>query len=183
LKFSTKTAAGIFCEKIEFVKKLLTNRIIFVLMSKSATPARHRIVETNQQGHPMTTFPITSLYILPLTLIFLALWFNVTSTRSKLSQSIGDGGNIDLHERIRKHGNFVEWVPMVLLLMLLAEARGTGATWLHAAGALLTLGRALHPFGLKANNPLHPLRIAGNSTAILATVILFVALARSVTGL
>jgi uncharacterized protein len=131
----------------------------------------------------MNTFPITALYALPLAVIFLALWINVTSTRSKLSQSIGDGGNVDLHERIRKHGNFVEWVPMVMLLMLLAEARGTGAMWLHAAGALLTLGRALHPFGLKANNPLHPLRIAGNMGAILATIILFIALARSVSGL
>jgi uncharacterized protein len=131
----------------------------------------------------VTIFPITSLYALPLTVIFFALWINVTSNRSKLSQSIGDGGNVDLHERIRKHGNFVEWVPMVMLLMLLAEARGTSTMWLHAAGALLTLGRLLHPFGLKANNPVHPLRIAGNMGAILAMVILFVALVRSVTGL
>jgi uncharacterized protein len=131
----------------------------------------------------MTVFPITSLYALPLTIIFFALWINVTSNRSKLSQSIGDGGNVDLHERIRKHGNFVEWVPMIMLLMLLAEARGTSSTWLHAAGILLTLGRVLHPFGLKADNPVHPLRIAGNMGAILAMLILFVALARSVTGL
>jgi uncharacterized protein len=131
----------------------------------------------------MTVFPITSLYALPLTIIFFALWINVTSNRSKLSQSIGDGGNVDLHERIRKHGNFVEWVPMVMMLMLLAEARGTGATWLHAAGILLTLGRVLHPFGLKADNPVHHLRIAGNMGAILAMLILFVALVRSVTGL
>jgi len=128
----------------------------------------------------MTTFPITTLYVLPLTVIFLALWMNVTMTRSKLSQSIGDGGNIDLHERIRKHGNFVEWVPMVLLLMILAEARGAGPLWLHAAGGLLTAGRVLHPFGLKANNPVHPLRIAGNSGALLATAILLIALVRSV---
>jgi uncharacterized protein len=127
----------------------------------------------------MNSFPITTLYALPLAVIFLALWMNVTSTRSKLSQSIGDGGNVDLHERIRKHGNFVEWVPMVMMLLLLAEARGTGQMWLHAAGALLVIGRVLHPFGLKANNPLHPLRIAGNMGAILATVILFVALLRS----
>jgi uncharacterized protein len=131
----------------------------------------------------MNTFPITTLYALPLAVIFLALWFNVTSTRSKLSQSIGDGGNVDLHERIRKHGNFVEWVPMVMILMLLAEARGAGSLWLHAAGALLTIGRVLHPFGLKADNPLHPLRIAGNMGAILATIILLITLARGVFGL
>jgi uncharacterized protein len=131
----------------------------------------------------MTTFPITTLTIIPLAIIFLALWMNVTKTRSKLSQSIGDGGNVDLHERIRKHGNFVEWVPMVLLLLMLAEARGTAPVWLYTAGGLLTVGRILHPFGLKAEQPLHPLRIAGNSTAILATLILLIALVRSVISL
>ncbi|MGL4634888.1 MAG: MAPEG family protein [Beijerinckiaceae bacterium] len=131
----------------------------------------------------MNAFPVTSLYALPLIVIFLALWMNVTSTRSKMNQSIGDGGSVDLHERIRKHGNFVEWVPFVMILMLLAEARGTGAMWLHIAGGLLTLGRVLHAFGLKADAPTHPLRIAGNSGALIATIILFIALARSVTGL
>jgi uncharacterized protein len=130
----------------------------------------------------MTTFPITTLYALPLAVIFLALFMNVTMNRSKLNQSIGDGGHVDLHERIRRHGNFVEWVPMVMILMALAEANGAGPAWLHAAGALLTLGRVLHPLGLKADVATHPLRIAGNMGGILATLILFVALARRVLG-
>jgi uncharacterized protein len=118
----------------------------------------------------MTMLPITTLYALPLTVIYLALFMNVTMARSNLSQSIGDGGNVDLHERIRKHGNFVECVPMVMVLMILAEAQGAGAIVLHA-------------LGLKANAPTHPLRIAGNSGAMLATAILFIVLARRVTGL
>jgi uncharacterized protein len=130
----------------------------------------------------MTTFPITTLYALPLAVIFLALFMNVTMARSNLNQSIGDGGNTDLHERIRKHGNFVEWVPMVMILMALAEANGAGSAWLHAAGALLTLGRVLHPLGLKADVATHPLRIAGNMGGILATLILVIALARRVFG-
>ncbi len=131
----------------------------------------------------MTTLPVTTLYALPLAVIFLGLFMNVTMARSKLSLSIGDGGNVDLHERIRKHGNFVEWVPMVLILMVLAEANGTGALWLHAAGALLTVGRVLHAIGLKADAPLNPLRIAGNSGGMLAVAILVIALVRSATGL
>ncbi len=131
----------------------------------------------------MTTLPVTTLYALPLAVIFLGLFMNVTMARSKLSLSIGDGGNVDLHERIRKHGNFVEWVPMVLILMVLAEAGGTGALWLHAAGALLTIGRVLHAIGLKADAPLNPLRIAGNSGGMLAVAILVIALVRSATGL
>ncbi|EGF90128.1 uncharacterized relative of glutathione S-transferase [Asticcacaulis biprosthecium C19] len=127
----------------------------------------------------MNNFPVTSLYAIPLAIIFLILLFNVIKSRSSLSLSIGDGGHEGLHECIRKHGNFVEWVPMVLILMLLAEGRGVGPLWLHAAGALLTLGRIAHPFGLKASVPTHPLRIIGNMGGILATLILVVCLGLS----
>lgn len=122
-------------------------------------------------------FPITSLYAIALAVIFLLLWFNVSKTRSALSLSIGDAGNVDLHERIRRHGNFVEWVPMILILMMLAEGQGAGPLWLHAAGGLTVAGRIAHPFGLRANAPVHPLRIIGNSACILATLTLTVALA------
>ena len=121
--------------------------------------------------------PITSLYAIVLAVIFLILWINVSKTRSALSLSIGDGGNVDLHERVRQHGNFVEWVPMILILMMLAEAQGAGPLWLHTAGALTVAGRVLHPFGLRADAPAHPLRIIGNSACILATFTLTVALA------
>lgn len=122
------------------------------------------------------TFPVTSLYAIPLVLIFLALWFNVSSKRSALKVSIGDAGDVDLHERIRKHGNFVEWVPMVLILMILAEGQGADAIYIHASGVLLVLGRLVHPFGLNAENPMAFLRIVGNSTNILATLIAVVCL-------
>lgn len=120
----------------------------------------------------MTSFPITSLFAIPLAIIFLILFMQVVFLRTNLSQSIGDGGNKELHERIRRHGNFVEWVPMVMILLLVNEAQGTGAVWLYTAGALLTVGRVLHPLGLKADVSTHPLRIAGNMGGIIATVIL-----------
>lgn len=123
------------------------------------------------------TFPVTTLYALPLALIFLVLWFGVTKTRATMGVSIGDAGNTDLHERIRRHGNFVEWVPLVLILMLLAEAAGSNSIALHSAGGLLVVGRVIHPFGLRAVNPTHLLRILGNSSNLLATGILIVLLA------
>ena len=128
----------------------------------------------------MISLTIPALYALPLAAIYLVLWFRVTQMRAGLGLSIGDHGNVALHERIRQHGNFVEWVPMVLILMILAESTGTGGIYLHAAGALLVLGRLAHPFGLKANRPTHVLRILGNSTNILAMVTLMVCLALNV---
>lgn len=126
---------------------------------------------------------ITNLYVLPLGLIWFALWLGVSSARSELNCSIGDAGNAALLQKIRRHGNFIEWVPFALVLMILAEAQGTGALWLHAAGALLLIGRIAHPFGLAIDNAGHPLRYVGNGTNMLAVLILLVALARLALGL
>lgn len=128
-------------------------------------------------------FPITALYALPLALLFLILWFRVTVMRSSLKVSIGDAGNSSLHERIRHHGNFVEWVSVVLILMVIAEGNGAGAVWLHVSGALLLAGRVIHPFGLIASNAAHPLRIIGNSASLLATLNVMVCLAVTSLGL
>lgn len=115
-------------------------------------------------------FQTTAYYALPLAVLFLFLWFRVTMARSGLKVSIGDAGNTALHEKIRQHGNFVEWVSIVLLLMLIAEGNGADAIWLHISGALLLAGRLIHPFGLTATNSAHPLRIIGNTASLLATL-------------
>lgn len=120
---------------------------------------------------------ITPIYAVPLALLALVLWVRVSSLRARLRVSIGDGGDPALHERIRQHGNFAETVPLVLILMGLAEAQGVAPVWLHAAGVLLLAGRILHPLGLRADNAAHPLRILGNTGGLLATVILIVGLA------
>ncbi len=129
------------------------------------------------------TLPVTTAYALPLIVIWFTLWIGVTSSRPTYKASIGDAGSADLLLKIRRHGNFIEWVPFVLLLMVLAESQGAGRLWLQIAGALLLIGRIAHPFGLKIDNPGHPLRYVGNGTNILAVAILFIALARIVTGL
>ena len=122
------------------------------------------------------TLPITTLYALPLMALFVALWLHVSRLRATLAVSIGDGGRVEMLERMRRHGNFVEWVPMALILMALAEVNSVPGPWLHAAGVLLVLGRLLHPFGLWASRPTHPLRIAGNSGPLLAMLLLGAAL-------
>ena len=94
----------------------------------------------------LTTTTLFALLLLP---IWLTLFMRVSARRSVISQSFGDGGDMVLLQRIRQHGNFVEWVPLVLLLMLLAELQGLGDAWLYSAGALLLLGRLAHPFGLE----------------------------------
>ena len=125
---------------------------------------------------------ITTLYALPLILIWFILWVRVAKSRATHNVSIGDGGSKELLLCIRHHGNFIEWVPFTLILMVLAELQGTAHSWLYAAGALLLLGRVVHPFGLKAEIPDNPLRYLGNGSNLLAVAILGAALIRIVAG-
>lgn len=129
------------------------------------------------------TFATTALYALPLAAIFLVLWMRVSAIRASAGISFGDGGNALLLQRVRQHGNFIEWVPFVLILMLLAEGMGAPAVWLHVSGVLLVVGRLAHPFGLVPGNAGHPLRYLGNGTNILALLNACVCIAVNLAGL
>lgn len=128
-------------------------------------------------------FAVTPLYALPVAVIYLILWFRVSSVRSATGISFGDGGNGQLLQRMRQHGNCAEWSAFVLILMILAEGMGTPAIWLHISGALLLIGRIAHPFGLKPDNAGHPLRYLGNGTNLLAAVNAMVCIAIHILGL
>ena len=117
------------------------------------------------------TFEITATYAAVLAVMMLILWVHVTKYRASTGISINHADDMDLATRIRRHGNFTEIVPMVLILMALSEAQGTRPLFLHLAGGLLILGRALHPFGLDPNDAARPLRIIGNSAGLIALVI------------
>lgn len=106
-------------------------------------------------------FEVTSFYALILAVAAIALSVVVSAKRGKYGVSILDGGHPELALWIRKHGNFAEAVPLALLLMALAEARGMPATWLHGIGVLLLISRLTHVYGLSNENPADPWRIAG----------------------
>ncbi|MCK6508157.1 MAPEG family protein [Myxococcota bacterium] len=61
---------------------------------------------------------------------------------------LGDGQDKDLRRAIRVHGNFAEWVPLALLALVAAEARGADPRWIWALGGTLLLGRVGHAVGL-----------------------------------
>ncbi|MBX2884713.1 MAG: MAPEG family protein [Granulosicoccus sp.] len=122
-------------------------------------------------------FTVTPIFALPVAVIYMALWIRVTSKRSALAQSIGDGGNTDLLLRIRQHGNCAEWSCFLLILMILSEGMGVPSLYLHIGGTLLVLGRIAHPFGLKKDNAAHVLRYVGNGSNMLATLIFIILIA------
>ena len=94
------------------------------------------------------TFPITALYAALVTLIYLALIMRIEQLRGRYKVGLGDGGVPELTRAIRAQGNAAEHLPITLILLGLAEARGLSSTWLHVAGASFVIGRVLHGWGL-----------------------------------
>lgn len=94
-------------------------------------------------------FPlITSLYTGLAALLVLVLVVRISALRMRLHIGIGDGGDRLLGQRIRAHGNAVEYLPLALLQLGLLELTGHAAWLVHACGAVLILARCLHAFGL-----------------------------------
>jgi uncharacterized membrane protein YecN with MAPEG domain len=94
--------------------------------------------------------PVTTLYAGLNALVALVLALLVVRGRQRTKTPLGSGGDAGLEQAIRAHGNFIEYVPLILLLMLVLELDGVQAARLHALGIALTLGRVLHAWGLHA---------------------------------
>jgi uncharacterized membrane protein YecN with MAPEG domain len=85
---------------------------------------------------------------------------------------IGDDGDPAFRRAIRVHANAVEWVPLVLLLLLVAELCRASPVLLHAAGIALIAGRLLHAFGLSAHTGYSFGRFVGTALTWLVLVVL-----------
>ncbi|MEM8641837.1 MAG: MAPEG family protein [Cyanobacteria bacterium P01_G01_bin.54] len=89
---------------------------------------------------------ITPLYAGILGLLFFGLSAMVVRQRSLDQVNLGTGGKVTLERRVRGHGNFAEYVPLILVLMAITELSQTAAWQLHLIGALLLVGRLAHAY-------------------------------------
>ena len=91
---------------------------------------------------------ITSAYLGLLALLYLVLGLQVSRLRRGNKVLFGDGGNIKLRSAIRAHGNFVEYVPIITLMVAILEMSGMPATRVHLLMGALLVARLLHPLGM-----------------------------------
>ena len=122
---------------------------------------------------------ITAFYASLLGLFFTILTFRVLALRGVTLLkwlAFNNFGAQALERSVRAHGNFIEYVPMVLLMMYLAEAADLSSLRLHFTGALLLLGRVMHGvcFGFIEFNM--PLRFGGMVLTLLALINISVSL-------
>lgn len=96
---------------------------------------------------------ITPMYIALLGILFIPFTLRVGLYRVKNGIDIGDGKDDALIKLNRGQGNFIETVPLAVMLLIVMEVLGASTTWLHALGALLVIGRCLHYVGITGAGP------------------------------
>ena len=87
---------------------------------------------------------ITAFYLGILALIYAALALRVAGMRRSNRVLFGDAENTGLRAAIRVHANFIEYVPIITLLVALLEMSGTPAMRVHLLMGGLLLSRLLH---------------------------------------
>ena len=90
---------------------------------------------------------VISFYAGIFALFYVGLSFYVIRGRFQNRVSIGDGGNDLMSRRIRIHANFIEYVPLALILIFFVEVADVSEWFVHLLLLTLLLGRILHPIG------------------------------------
>lgn len=104
---------------------------------------------------------ITTLYAGLLAILYLFLSAYVIRGRYKYQVGLGEGGNPALARRVRIHGNFVEYVPLALLLLYMVDYAQYSPFIVHMLGMMLVIGRVLHAWGLSTSETVSFGRFAG----------------------
>lgn len=87
-------------------------------------------------------------YIAILVLIGVTLAVRVISVRRSKLIGLGDGGDKDLTRRIRAHGNFSEFAPLLAFVLILLPLLGAKEWLVHVVGVLGVTGRTMHGLGI-----------------------------------
>jgi len=100
----------------------------------------------------VTGAPVTGAYAGLCALILLALALRVSWVRRARGINLGDAGDPALMRAVRAHANAAEYMPLILILLLVVELAGAAGWVLHAAGIALVTGRILHGLGLNRSD-------------------------------
>ncbi|MBY0511776.1 MAG: MAPEG family protein [Rhodospirillaceae bacterium] len=97
--------------------------------------------------------PVTLITASILALIALVLALRVSFGRFRHRVPIGEGGNTHMTVLIRTHANFVEYVPLILILMGILEMSKANRIALLIVAVLLIIFRIFHVIGMPRRAP------------------------------
>jgi uncharacterized protein len=104
---------------------------------------------------------ITLLFTGILGLLFLFHSARTILMRGKTNTNLGVGEDERMLRMVRIHGNFSEYVPLLLMILGFLEYSGVAEIWLYVYGFAVVLGRLLHANGILSNASLSMTRAAG----------------------
>lgn len=91
---------------------------------------------------------ITGFYAGLLALLYLILAARIIRLRWKYRVGIGSGGEEELKAAIRVQGNFIEYVPFILILLGIIETQGAASALVHGMGITTLIARLSHAVGI-----------------------------------
>ena len=104
---------------------------------------------------------ITLSYASLLGLLQVTLAYKAGSSRLKTNTLLGDGNQSEVLQKIRAHGNLIEYAPIFLILLALIEMQGVALWKIHALGSLFFLARIAHSYGMYISTESTPPRLIG----------------------
>ncbi len=93
-----------------------------------------------------------------LVLLYVFLGARVARLRYKTRTAIGGGGHLALERAIRAHGNFGEYVPLAIILLIAMEMHRHSIYVLHILCIILVVARLIHAFGISQTSETIALR-------------------------
>jgi len=91
---------------------------------------------------------IASFYTALSAIILIFLSIKIIQNRRSSKIAIGDESNDFLQRKIRAHGNFIEYTPIFLIMLILVEMAGLNKYFIHFFGIIFIAGRLSHAFGI-----------------------------------
>lgn len=121
-------------------------------------------------------FYALALYAGLLGLIAAWLFANVGKVKNTEKVFMGDGGNERVIRAMRGQANFVENVPLILILMLIAAMLNMPAFVIHIIGIAMVVGRFFHAIHFTKDDAPVWQRAVGAMTSFFSLVIMSLSL-------
>lgn len=120
--------------------------------------------------------PVTGVFAAVLGILLLVLSAHVVKFRFKYRKNLGVTDDRDFEVAVRTHANLVEYAPLALIMLAIAELNGVASGLIYWTGMALVVGRILHAWGMiNGNGEPHKARALGillTWLAILAAAIM-----------
>lgn len=108
------------------------------------------------------TLNTSGIWIACFSILYVLLTLHVVRMRWVTKTGLGVGEDRRMLKAVRVHGNFAEYIPLLLFIVTLLELRGTSANLLHGLYAVALLGRLLIIYGITKTSTFSPGRFLGN---------------------